>query len=106
MRSTCFEYSVIESILKKDAPQLLHWLSDLEVEFREHTIVGCYINLVTNRQNKKKSIPGKVQIRLNGKVIRTGPKVQNPSLDLPGRYPRIGPDGKPTTLHNTGEIID
>ena len=31
MKLTCFEYSVIESILKKHAPQLLHWLSDLEV---------------------------------------------------------------------------
>ena len=31
MKLTCFEYSVIESILKKHAPQLLHWLSDLEM---------------------------------------------------------------------------
>ena len=54
MKLTCFEYSVIESILKKDAPELLHWLSDLEVESREHNIISCcYVNLVTNRQNKK-----------------------------------------------------
>ena len=59
MKLTCFEYSVIESILKKHAPELLHWLSDLEVESREHTIVGCYVNLVTNRQNKKIFVPEK-----------------------------------------------
>ena len=66
MKLTCFEYSVIESILKKHAPQLLHWLSDLEVESREHTIVGCYVNLVTNRQNKKKSLPGKYKDKYLG----------------------------------------
>ncbi len=47
----------------------------------------------------------RVQIRPNGEVVRTGPKVRNPDPNLPGFRPRIGPDGKPTPSHNTGEII-
>jgi RHS repeat-associated protein len=47
----------------------------------------------------------RVQVRPDGEVIRTGPKIQNPDPNLRGYRPRIGPDGKITESHNPGEYL-
>ena len=47
----------------------------------------------------------RVQIRSDGEVVRTAPKVQDPNPNERGYRPRIGPDGMPTDSHNTGERV-
>jgi hypothetical protein len=46
----------------------------------------------------------RVHIRPNGGVVRTGPKV-TPTGGGKQYRPRIGPDGKRTDSHNTGEKV-
>ncbi|HEY6805045.1 MAG TPA: RHS repeat-associated core domain-containing protein [Pyrinomonadaceae bacterium] len=46
----------------------------------------------------------RVQIRPNGEVVRSGPKI-TPTGGGPKYRPRIGQDGNPTSSHNTGEKV-
>jgi RHS repeat-associated protein len=46
----------------------------------------------------------RVQIRPDGEVVRSAPKT-SPAGGGAKYRPRIGPDGKPTTSHNTGEKV-
>jgi hypothetical protein len=47
----------------------------------------------------------RVQIRPNGEIVRTGPRRQSEGGG-PAYRPRIGPDGKSTPSHNTGERVE
>ncbi|MDM8563860.1 PASTA domain-containing protein, partial [Candidatus Marithioploca araucensis] len=47
----------------------------------------------------------RVYIKPDNSISRTGPKIKNPDPNKRGYRPRIGPDGKPTSSHNTGETV-
>jgi RHS repeat-associated protein len=47
----------------------------------------------------------RVYIKPDGSISRTGPKIKNPDPNKRGYRPIIGPDGKPTSSHNTGETV-
>jgi len=47
----------------------------------------------------------RIYIKPDGSVSRTGPKTQNPDPNKRGYRPRVGPDGKRTTSHTTGEAL-
>jgi beta-lactam-binding protein with PASTA domain len=47
----------------------------------------------------------RVHIRPDGEVVKTGPKI-TPKGGGKKYRPRIGPNGKPTTFHNTGEKLN
>ena len=47
----------------------------------------------------------RVQIRPDGEIVRTAPKVQNSDPNKSGYRPRIDSDGELTEEHNTGEYV-